>query len=81
MGNGRWTKRKNGFIFCTDSYTLSEVELLIKVLKENFDLNSTCQKVTGKDQYRIYIKSDSMNKFRSLITPYFHESMMYKLAV
>lgn len=73
------TKRDNGFIFCTDSYTLSEVELLIKVLKQNFNLNCTYQK--NKDNYRIYIKSDSMNKFRSLVTPYFHESMMYKLAV
>jgi hypothetical protein len=75
------TKRKNGFIFCTDSYTLNEIELLIKVLKENFDLNCTSQKVTGKDQYRIYIKSESMDKFRFLVTPYFHESMMYKLAI
>lgn len=41
------TKRSNQFIFCTDSYTLSEVELLILVLKNNFDLNCTCQKVTG----------------------------------
>lgn len=31
--------KSSGFIFCTDSYTLSEVELLIKVFKENFDLN------------------------------------------
>jgi len=71
---------RNNFILCTDSYTLSEVELLIKVLKDNFDLNCTYHK-KGKDGYRIYIKSDSMEKFRSLVTPYFHESMMYKLIV
>jgi len=74
-------KHRTHFYLNTDSFSLDDTLLLIKVLKENFDLNCTSQKVTGKDQYRIYIKSDSMNKFRSLITPYFHESMMYKLAV
>lgn len=69
----------SGFILCTDSFTLSEVQLLIKILKENFDLNCNCHK--NKDDYRIYIKADSMDKFRALVSPYFHESMMYKLAI
>lgn len=70
----------NGFHLCTNSYTLSEVELLIKVLKQNLDLNCTYHiHKQRKDQYRIYIKSDSINKFRSIVSPYFHESMMYKL--
>jgi hypothetical protein len=72
-------KHSSGFTFCTNSYTLSDVELLIKVLKQNFDLNCTIHKYR-KDQYRIYIKADSMGNFRSLVTPYFHSSMMYKLA-
>jgi len=59
---------------------LSEVELLVKVLKENFDLNCSINK-GGKDQYRIYIRTNSMEKFRSLVTPHFHESMLYKLTV
>lgn len=71
-------KHNSGFHLCTDSYTFTEVQLLINVLKENFDLNCTYNK-RGKDSHRIYIKSDSMDKFRSLVTPYFHESMMYKL--
>lgn len=71
-------KLGSGFSFSTESYSLSEVELLIKVLKENFDLICTYHK-HGKTQYRLYIKSGSMNKFRSLVTPYFHDSMMYKL--
>ena len=35
------TKEGSGFIFCTDPFTLDEVELLVKVLKENFNLNCT----------------------------------------
>ena len=72
-------KKNKGFILGTDSYTLSEVELLIKVLKQNFDLDSSIHR--SKDNYRIYIKHNSMENFRILVTPYFHESMMYKLAV
>jgi hypothetical protein len=69
---------KNNFILCTNSFTLEEVQLLIKVLKDNFDLNCTIHK-SKENQYRIYILKDSMEKFRTLVTPYFHESMMYKL--
>lgn len=58
----------NNFRFCTDSFTLNEVELLIKVLKDNFDLNCSSQiRSKNKYHYRIYIKSDSMDKFRSLV--------------
>jgi len=70
---------KNNFILCTNSFTFEEVQLLIKVLKENFDLNCTIHK-TNEVQYRIYILKDSMEKFRALVTPHFHESMMYKLS-
>lgn len=74
------TKHSNGFDLSTHSFSLTEVKLLIKVLKENFDLNCTYHK-KAKEQYSIYIKTDSMNKFRALVTPYFHESLLYKLKV
>ena len=80
MDDGYLQTSGNSFNICTDSYTLNEVELLIKVLKQNFDLDCTYQR-KRKNQYRIYIKAGSMDKFRSLVTPYFHESMMYKLTV
>lgn len=70
-------KLGKGFKISTNSYTKEEVELLVKVLKNKFDLNSTIHNF-GKDQYTIYIKSDSMDKFKSLVTPYFHSSMLYK---
>lgn len=73
------TKGKSGFYLSTDCYSLSEIELLIKVLKENLNLNCTYHK-KEKDSYRIYIKSESMDTFRSFVTAHFHESMKYKLA-
>jgi hypothetical protein len=72
------TKQSSGFTFCTDSFNLPEVQLLISSLKEKFDLN--CNLVNySKGCYRIYIKADSMDKFRNLVQPYFHPSMEYKL--
>lgn len=71
-------KHGPGFSLCTDSYNLSEVQLLIKVLKGNFDLNCSIHN-RGKDQFRIYINSNSINKFRSIVSPHFHPSMTYKL--
>jgi len=72
------SKQGPGFFLNTQSFTLKEVELLIKVLKSKFDLDCSANK-QSKEQYRIYIKKDSMNKFKDLITPYFHKSMLYKL--
>lgn len=34
-------KRGSGFIFCTDSYLLENVQLLVKVLGDKFHLNAT----------------------------------------
>jgi len=45
-------KHNSGFHLCTDSYTFEEVQLLIKVLQSNFDLNCTLNK-RGKDSHRI----------------------------
>lgn len=75
------SKISSGFHLCTHSYTFCEVQLLIKVLKSNFDLDCTYHTLSseGKDKYQIYIKTGSMIKFRSLVTPYFHDSMKYKL--
>jgi len=72
-------KEKSGFILCTDSFTKAECELLISVLYKKFGLICTLRQWRGKNQYRIYITAQSMDKFRSLVSPYFHSSMLYKL--
>lgn len=73
-------KSNNNFVFCTDSYTKEEVELLISVLKAKFYLDCTLySKDKVKGTYRIYIRARSMDLFKSLVRPYFHDSMLYKL--
>lgn len=54
--------------------------MLIKVLKDKFYLDCTLNlHRKGSDQTRIYIRAKSIPNFIALVTPYFHESMMYKL--
>ena len=84
------SKLGNGFKISTHSYTKEEVpggrnghpappvELLIKTLKLNFNINSSIHNF-DKEQFTLYIKSDSMVKFKNLVLPYFHYSMLYKL--
>lgn len=73
-------KHRTHFYLNTDSFSLDDTILLIKVLKENFDLNCSFHK-KRKGQYRIYILKDSIEKFKTLVTPYFHQSMLYKLQI
>jgi hypothetical protein len=62
------------------SFTKEDNLLLIKVFKEKFDLNCSLQCYNkNKNQFIIYIKLDSMEKFKSIIIPYLHDSMKYKL--
>lgn len=74
---------RSGFIFHTNCYTKEEVELLVKVIKDNFDLNCSIHTRNDrvKPQYLIYVKADSHAKFVNLVSPYFHPSIMYKLTL
>jgi hypothetical protein len=75
------SKMGSGFIFCTDSNSLCEVELLVKVLKDKFNLFISIHIGGNSKNHRIYIKANDMAQFRSLVTPHFHPSMSYKLSV
>jgi hypothetical protein len=72
-------KERNNFIFNTNSYTLQEVELLSLVLKDQFNLDCTIQNRKDTNQYKLNIRTKSVPLFKSIISPYFHESMRYKL--
>ncbi len=70
-------KAKGGFYLSTNSFHYEEVQLLCNALKERFNLDCTIHLQSG--QPRLYICCSSMNRFRSIVAPYFHSSMMYKL--
>lgn len=70
-----------GIRIATNSFTLKEVELLNEVLKSKFNLETTIQKLSNKNQYSIYIKKQSINDIRSILEPYLHSSMLHKLGL
>jgi LAGLIDADG DNA endonuclease family len=70
-------KTKKGFYICTESYSLNEHYLLIKILKSKFDLYCSPHKTTNG--YRLYILSTSKEKLINLIKPYILNHFYYKL--
>lgn len=75
-GAQKWKGKSLGVRFCTDSFTLSEVDRLILVLKQKYLLKTTIQK---KDKgFRIYVSSYSYPVLKDLIFSFLIESMTYK---
>ena len=72
-------RANNGVRIAANSFTLKEVELLSDVLKSKYNLENTIQNIYEENQYSLYIKKQSVNNLRSIIGPYIHPSMLYKL--
>ncbi len=61
-----------------------EVLILLDVLNKKFDIKATINKRTkdnGNICWRIRISKSSMDKLKSLVTPYFIPEMFYKLGI
>ena len=66
MGDGYWDNSSKTVVICTDNFTLSEVELLIIVLKSKFNLTATVQrriKANKEICWRIRFSSKDENIF------------------
>jgi hypothetical protein len=70
---------KEGFYFCTESYSLEENELLVNVLNNKFNLKSSIHKVTNG--YRLYISKKSKDKLVELVRPNLLPLFYYKLNI
>ena len=84
MGDGYWDNTAKTVCICTDNFTLSEVELLIKVLETKFNLLATVQRRVKSNKeicwrIRFSRKSKNLDTLISLVKPYFINSMLYKL--
>ena len=73
-------KEKSGYCLCTNSYTFREVELLQKILKHNFNLETTVHK-SNLGHPILHIRARSATNFRNLIEPYICKSMQYKIDI
>jgi len=71
-------KSNKGFYICTESFSLSEHELLINIFKKNFELECSYHKTTNG--YRLYIFSSPRDKLLELIRPYLLIHFFYKFS-
>jgi len=76
MGDGH--ARPHGLILCTDSYSVVDTVRLMNVLIIKFRLECTIR-AHRKNQYRIYIRQNSMALLFSIVSPHMHSSMLYKV--
>jgi ubiquinol-cytochrome c reductase cytochrome b subunit len=63
----------------TNCFNLNEHEILIKIFKDKYNINTTLHK--NRDNYQIYIKKESLPLLIDYVLPYFHLSMYYKLGI
>lgn len=77
--DGCWVKP--GVRIAANCFTYSEVELLVKILKNKFNLDCTIQLLKPSQNYSIYIKGSSIPNLRQIVLPHMHPSMKYKLGL
>jgi hypothetical protein len=70
--------RHRTYVIHTLGYDRDELENVQKVLLKKFDLHTSLHSQKGK-YWRLYIQSQSADKFKKLIEPYILPSMRYKL--
>jgi len=78
LGDGK-SNNGSGLTLCTDSFKVQDVVRLMNVLKIRYNIDCTLHKESKS--YRIYIRAQSMPLLRSIVSPYFHLSMDYKLGI
>jgi hypothetical protein len=80
MGDGQTSR--HGLVLCTNSYSIQDVVRLMNVLMIRYKIECNIREFTQsskKLEYMIYIKHGSMPLLRTIVEPYMHESMLYKL--
>lgn len=71
------SKHHKARIINTQSYTKTEVQRLINVLKTKYGIE--CKLRKQKEGYQILILAESAKRFVEIIKPYLHPSMDYKI--
>ena len=72
-------KAGDGLRLSCNAFSYMEVLFLKEILEKNFSLNCTIQKIYIKNRFSIYIKKNSIKNLRTIVMPYMHQSMIYKL--
>lgn len=75
-GSLKWKGRSKAVRICTDSFSKQEVELLVRLLNEKYDLKASTFK--ARSRLRIYIPNNQ-GEWSKLISKHIHPSMVYKI--
>ncbi len=69
------------FSLAVNCFSLSEVKILSRVLKDNFGIISSVNYslCRGKRYPRLYIGKNGRDRFLSIVRPYIHKTFNYKL--
>jgi len=68
-----------GLYLCTDSFTYADVQRLSQYLIKKYNLKCSIHKSGGNK--RIYILAKSVETIKTIVLPFMHKSMTYKLGV
>lgn len=75
---GDGSKQSTGFVFCTESFSFPDVCKLANILLLRYQLKCSIIR-SSKGGPRIYIHTCSVQRFSTIVKPYFNPSMLYKL--
>jgi ubiquinol-cytochrome c reductase cytochrome b subunit len=78
MDDGTLYKNK-GLKFCTNSFTLKEVQFLASVLQKKYSLNTSIHKTGIVNQYGLYIPKSSLRDLVKIVEPHIQPTMAYKI--
>jgi len=82
-GDGSYCKRFHFVVICTDSFTLTEVNILRSALLDNFGIDST-QILSGnkaKDKFRIRIPKREIPKLQALVKDIMPPMTRYRIGL
>ena len=77
--DGTFVKGRDIVVLCTESFSESEVDLLLAVLSTKFGLK--CRKDKRGNGFRIVIVKSSLTKLRELVQSHLPSSMLYKIGL
>lgn len=78
-GSQKWKNKSLGVRFCTDNFSINEIDNLIFILNDKYKLK--CSKQKKQNTFRIYVSSDSYILLKNLIFKNIIPSMKYKFPI
>ena len=73
------SRESKGVIFNTQGFARKDVKRLVDVLRSHFNLEASERR--QPDGWQIYVSGRSYERFRQIVGPYIHQSLLYKLPV